>query len=468
MSKLVRLSTALLLGLCGVSSVAFSSEPKTSSGSDSGIVSSATIAEQKKLTTVVRLKNGIPVIIREIPGSDIVQINVNIEGGMRDLPTGRKSLNRWLFSVMGMAAEGWPKSKVFAHTEKYALSIGCGGGIESSSCGLGTISAYWKDSLPLLAAIVQKPLLTEEDVGLQKQRLEAALKSVPQEPDGYVNEIVNTIYYPEGHPYRLNHDEALAEMAKMTRADLVSYHASLMNASLMNIVVVSSLAREQIVKDLEKAFGGIKSSAKSVVEVPSPVFDPKNSLKFQDRDIPTAYIRAKFVSPAVMDKDAVAARLLFEILNEELGDEIRTRRSLSYAVYAFQIQYTKGIGVMGATTSKPKETLEAMNEVLEKVKRTTYTSEQIAEYKNVFATSYFLTQETHASLAGAIGTAQGYFGSTDKLYDFPAELEKIDAATIKRLANDILVDMRFGVIYNRKGFQDKWVQRLIDDHRSKR
>jgi len=436
----------------------------SNSAPKSSLVSAETIRTQKELTSRHKLKNGIPVTLRSIPGSDIVQINVNIEGGIRDLPTGQKSLNGWLFSTMSLAADGYSKQKVFELSEKYALSIGCGGGVEVSSCGLGTINSFWKEGLPILAAIVRKPALTEEDVGLTKKRITASLRATPQDPDGYVNEVVNTIYYPPGHPYRLNHDEALAEMEKLNRADLARYHAAEINAAKMEIVVVSSMPQKQLLRDLEKAFGDIKSSPKKTTIVPSTPFDKSKTLLVVDRDIPTAYIRGKFVAPEATHKDAVASRLLFEILTEELGDEIRTRRSLSYSVYAFQIQYTKGIGVMGATTSKPEETISAMNEVIRRVKTHDYSPEQLAQFKNVFATAYFLTQETHGSLAGAISSASQYFGSTDQLYDFPAELEKVTAADIKRLANEVLVDFQFGVIFNRKAFKDEWIRNLVNAH----
>lgn len=425
------------------------------------LVTDQTIKIQKDLTSMQKLKNGIPVIMRKIPDSDIVQLNVSFDAGLKDLPVGKKALNEWFWEALPLASKSFSREKVFSLSEKYSLEIGCAGGIEVASCGLGTINDYWKESLPLFADLINRPSLTDQDVKLTKDRLVASLRNTPSDPGGYINEIVNSVFYPAGHPYRLNHDEALQELEKLTRKDLVALHKDVLNAAAMSIVVVSSMPEKVIMADLEKAFGKVAKGPVHPVSPPLPKFDPAKAFVFKDRELPTAYIRIKLNAPSILDKDAVATKLLYEILSEELGDLIRTKRSLSYAVHSFAIQYTLGIGVLSASTSKPKETLEAMHEVLEQLKTKTYSAEEIEEYKHVFATNYYLTQETHASLAGALSSAWHFFRNPNEHYELPRKLDKVTAEDIKRLANDTLNDLRVGVIYGRKAFEDAWAEELI-------
>ncbi len=210
--------------------------------------------------------------------------------------------------------------------------------------------------------------------------------------------------------------------------------------------------------------GDIKTVKLAPVAVAAPKIDGKKTYNFHDRELPTAYIRMKFNAPGAKEKDRVGAKLLFEILSEELGEEIRTRRSLSYSVGSAILQYNAGLGLIVASTSKPKETLEAMHVVIEALKKKKYTEEEIREYKNVFATNYFLTQETHDSLSTAISSSLDYHGSTDELYELPKQLEKVTAADINRMANQYLKDFRVGVIYGRKDFDDKWATDFVSQH----
>jgi zinc protease len=428
------------------------------------LVSDETIKVQKQLTTTHKLKNGIPVIVRESPGSDILHVNVTFAAGIKDLKLEERVLNDWMWTSLPMSAKGYPKAKVYELTEKYALDLGCAGGVEISACSLGTLNDQWSAALPLFATLIKEPSFADADLKLTKERLEATLRNTPSDPGKYVNEVVNSIFYPKGHPYRLNHDEAMASLVKLKRADVVNLHKRVVSSELMSIVVVTSMPAAQVVKDLDGAFGTVKTGKFQHVTPTPPAFAPSDAYTFSGRDIPTAYIRIKLNGPGIKDKDATAARLLYEILSEELGEEIRTKRSLSYAVGSFLLQYELGVGVISASTSKPKETIEAIHDVLTKMKSKVFTKEEIEEYKNSFATGYYLTQETHASLAGAIAGSVHYFQSADKLYQMPRELDAVTPDDIKRLASDLLVNLRVGVIFNRAGFQDAWAKELIRKH----
>ena len=43
--------------------------------------------------------------------------------------------------------------------------------------------------------------------------------------------------------------------------------------------------------------------------------------------------------PGFTDEDSVATNFMMKVLDEELSLEIRTRRSLSYAVYSYVLDY---------------------------------------------------------------------------------------------------------------------------------
>lgn len=439
----------------------------SSVGESISLVSKETIEKQKTLTSTFNLSNGIEVIHRNIPGSDILSVSVSFGNGIKDIATGKKSVAKWLWATLPMASKKFPKEKVFKISEKYAIELGCSAGIEYSSCSMGSINDNWNVSLDLFANLIVEPSLTRDDAKLAKSRIIAELKDTPSNPGRYINEVVNRIFYPRNHPYRLNHDEALKEMNSLTPPNLKAFHRRILNAKNMRVIVVSSLSNSIVKRDLERAFGKIKAGPTMSTKVESPKFDPKKSFSFESREIPTAYIRAKFVVPPATSEDAVAAKLMFEILSEELGEEIRTKRSLSYSVFSYVIHYSMGIGVIGASTSKPKETFEAMQIVIDRFKKRKYSKEELDEYKRIFATGYYLTQETHSSLASALSGSRYFHGNVDKLYNMPVELEKVTPAKIKSIANKYLKNFRVGVIFDRKKFDDKWALAMIKKYSEK-
>ena len=449
------LQSTLLLGLIG--SFCFSSQLFAVD-----LVTEETVQTQIKLSSEHTLKNGIPVIIRQEPNSEILNLHVSFNQGMKDLPQEKKVLHSWLWPVMTMAAKDYPKQKFYQIVEKYALNLGCSGGIELSSCALGTVNEYWEEGLDILTAAIKAPLLTEEDIKLVQERLVSSYKNRPADPGSFVNDVTNEIFYPVGHPYRLTHLSALDQLAKLGRKDLLDYHKTIVNSSAMTIVVVTSMDAAKVVKDLNAAFGDIKKQQFKPTKLPQLKFDAKKATNFEGREIPTAYIRVKFVSVPADDEDAIATRLLFEILSKELWEEIRTKRSLSYSVYSYFMPYEMGIGVLSASTSNPKETIIGLADVIKTLQNKTYSSTDIEEYKRVFATQYFLTQETHGSLASALAATHHYHGSVEHLYKMPRELADVDAADIKRLAGEQLKNMNVGVIYDEKKFEQQWLKDFID------
>ena len=427
----------------------------------SSLVSKESVDRQRALTVVGSLKNGIPFVQRELPGNDIIHVEVSFNRGSADLPPEKKALAAVTLDVMTASTKGFSKEKIFALTEKHSIGLECSGGIEQSHCQVETISSNFDKAMDLLTAVIKDPLFEAEDIELTRQRRTAEFQQDAQNPEQHVNSLVNTLYYPEGHPYRLMPEDAIKQIAAFNRDDLVTFHKSLLNAAVMQIVYVGPKMSAVQKSRLDKEFSGLPKKDIPARAIPTPPYNKKaNHIVFEHRDIPTAYIRAKFNAPGVRDSDAAIATVLFEILGERLHEEVRTKRSLSYAVGAVTVQYTNGIGIVMASTSKPQETIVTMADVLRDIKEKPISDEQLAEYKNVFATHYYLTLESHDQLASALSTNLTYFGDARKLYDLPAKLSLVTSADIQRVARDLLQKMNVAVIYDKDKFQTEWTAPL--------
>lgn len=425
------------------------------------LVSDQSIELQKKMTSIHNLKNNIPVIFRNVPDSDILNVTVYFTEGAKDSAEGKKSLGQMAFSAMPLGAKGFPKSEVVKLMERYSIGIACSASVESGSCSLDTINDYWDKAYPLFGAIVTDPLMDAKELELVRAREISEVRGWIQSPERYVGDVVNRVYYPPGHPYKQPINDMINELQGFKRDEIVKYHQDLLNSSGMYIVVVGSLSSKRVISDLQKVFGKIGPKKTPQMQVSLPEFDAKNNFAFESRKIPTAYIRAKFNALKEGDPDEVAAELMVKILDEELGDEVRTRQSLSYSVFSAVAQFSVGIGVIGASTSHPQETLVAIGEVIERMKNKKLSPEELEEHKRVYATHYFLSQEQHSNLGEAIGSSYLLSRSTDRFYDRPKKLEVVTPDDIQRLAKKLLVKMRVGVVYDSEKFKPEWAQAFI-------
>lgn len=417
----------------------------------------STTSVDRKLTTTTWLKNGIPVIARETPGSDIVHVEIRYLTGTSSQTPDRRAINLLAFEAMPYATKKFSKEKIFALTEKYAIGVACKGGVEVSGCEVESIEEYLPQALDLLLSVVTEPLFAPADVELAKKQRIADFQQESQSPEARVNSVVNTIFYDATHPYRLLPEDGIKQTEALNSDALKSYQVAATDASSMFVTYAGPKISKKTLAALEAKLGRIGKIQRQIKPVPAPVFDAKNTLAFEHRAIPTAYIRVKFNAPSATSPDAAAADVLFEILSEKLHEEVRTKKSLSYSVHAATLQYNQGIGMIAATTSKPRETIEVIASVVRDLREKGVTQEELNEYRNVFTTSYYLTMETHDQLAGALSNSQAYFGDATRLYDLPAKLDAVTPADIKRMANDVLKNFRVGVVYDKDKFMNDWM-----------
>lgn len=428
------------------------------------IIASATHAAfalaDSNLTSVDKIRNGMALIVKETPGSDIVSLSVTFMTGSADTSFNRRAINQLALESMTYSTKSFSKQKIFALSEKYSIGLACSGGVEISQCAASTISDYLPQAIDLLAAVTLEPSFNNDDVKLAKQQRIADFQQQIQNPESHVNNVVNSIFYDQQHPFRLLPEDGVKQTQELNASDLKNYHQSLLDSSKMFITYAGPKLTDAMRSKIENKFKKIPNRKTPDKIVVAPAYDPTKKTAFEHRKIPTAYIRLKFNAPSITAKDAAAADIMFEILSERLQEEIRTKRSLSYAVYAGTIQYSQGIGVISVSTSKPKETIDAMASVIKTFKERGVTQDELNEQRNVFTTSYFLTLESQGSLAGALSSFQNYFGDARELFNLPNRLSAVTPQDVARVGKDTLRNFRVGVVYDKEKFEPKWLKQL--------
>lgn len=428
------------------------------------IIASATHAAfalaDSNLTSVDKIRNGMALIVKETPGSDIVSLSVTFMTGSADTSFNRRAINQLALESMTYSTKSFSKQKIFALSEKYSIGLACSGGVEISQCAASTISDYLPQAIDLLAAVTLEPSFNNDDVKLAKQQRIADFQQQIQNPESHVNNVVNSIFYDQQHPFRLLPEDGVKQTQELNASDLKNYHQSLLDSSKMFITYAGPKLTNAMRSKIENKFKKIPNRKTPDKIVVAPAYDPTKKTAFEHRKIPTAYIRLKFNAPSITAKDAAAADIMFEILSERLQEEIRTKRSLSYAVYAGTIQYSQGIGVISVSTSKPKETIDAMASVIKTFKERGVTQDELNEQRNVFTTSYFLTLESQGSLAGALSSFQNYFGDARELFNLPNRLSAVTPQDVARVGKDTLRNFRVGVVYDKEKFEPKWLKQL--------
>ncbi len=420
-------------------------------------ISPQAIREQISLTQQTSLKNEVNVVLRQAQSSKVLVIQATFKFGVRDLPVGSKSYALLMPKFLSVGSKKFPKGQLFKVLEKNNIDFECEGGIESTNCMIATVS----DQMPLAMSILRdgilNPAFTSKDFELLRSRLLAEQKSTLQNSEKSVNDLVNSVFYGDQHAYSLSAKMAISELSKATLEDVKRVHQQLIKELSLNFVVVSSLPNNKILTNLATAFGGLNHIKSARKKVENPVYENAHDFSYEDRDVPTAYVRTKFNIPLGTPREYMLGKLFFEILSEEMWQEIRTKRSLSYSAFASPIFHSIGVGMISLSTPKPEEALVALAQIIQKMRSQPLGVTELNEFKMGFTTSYFLNLESHGSLAAALSEAVIRFGDVKTFYELPKELESITGENIQKYAMENLKNFRTGVVFGKDKFKSDWV-----------
>ena len=417
---------------------------------------------QQKLTKYLKTKNGIKVLYRKSKSSPIFRIAVNYKKGTKDY-IGKDDIGfSTMMSLMPYSTKSKTKEQIDKIKEKYSLYIGCGGSLEYSQCGLTTTDDHWKQGIELLTEVMLTPAFDKKGFETNVARTKSALEATPQDPESYVNSVLNKVYYGKNHPYASDYKESLFHLKSLKISDLKKLHSVLNSSNNIFITVVSSVPEKEVMNLINQKLGHLRSFPSIPKKVTQPEFQPKNSYAFEHRDIPTAYIKFKFNLPLHTSKETPAIKLMLRVMSKILTEEVRNKRSLSYSVYSYAITNSIGIGVMGVSTSKPKETLEVMQNVVDTMKNKKLTQTQLGEYKPVFKTYFYKSLESQGAFESSLTKEIFYSGKVDSFYNFTDSINKITPEDIQNVAKKYLKNFRIGTIFHKDKFKESWAKNFIN------
>lgn len=432
-----------------------------------GTLSSAPFSKSRAQAEIHMIKElGIPLIYQKAEGSEIFQFSVGFDTGYARVNPELKRAGSVLMGTMTMATEDYSKEQLFELREKMSIGLQCVWTLTNSFCGVNTINENWKDGLKILASSILRPSLTDRDMTLVRDRTVASLKSEMSSPASLANDEINKIFYGSGHPYFVTAPDELKYLAALKRSDLVGMHAELLKSAKVVFTVVTSMKKDEVLAAIVSEFpqfAGRKNDPTKVAKRQVPVPDTKVGTKsvLKSLEIPSAYISIKFNSIDQYDPRLPAATLMYEIMAKELFEEIRTKRSLSYHVNGRLLAVDIGVGVLTASTSKPQETLLALETYLKEFRSRDWSKFDIEQYKMGFTTQYFLLQEGHEELASTLLSSYLDYGSLDRFNQFTKNIGSVRAKEIAEIAKLSLKNFKISMVFDEKKSKAEWLDHFV-------
>jgi zinc protease len=392
--------------------------------------------------------NGLKVIFKQNTSNDIVSVNMYFKGGVTNLTEKQAGLEAFTLDVSTKSTKNYPKDKLNSELERMNSKINSNSNDDYSSMSLLCVKQNFNDSWKIFADIILNPSFNEGDLNLERDKFISAVKQVNDNPDALLQKEVNHEFYVD-HPYSIEVSGTEETLSSFTTDDLKAYHSGMLETSRMLLVVVGNTTLGELKSLVTDSFGSI-AKGNYVTKMPPEVEISEPSLKVVYRELPTNYIQGTYSAPERGTDEGYTMLITSSILRDRLFEEVRTKRSLSYAPAAFYRANFSNYGAIYVTAVNPDTTIKVMINELQKMKDVPITDKELRNKIRQFLTGYYLGNETNQSQANGLAFYELAGIGYEQAAKFIQCVNKVTPAEIQKAAQKYMKNLQFVLIGNPK------------------
>lgn len=245
------------------------------------------------------------------------------------------------------------------------------------------------------------------------------------------------------HPYHWPVIGYETDIKSWKRSDLQQYFKTYYAPNNCVVVITGNVTFDEVKNLAEKYMAPIPAQpAASPVHIIEPPQTGERRVMAQ-KDVTTPYLMITYHVPATKDSDHYALDVLNAVLSagnssrlysalvdkKQLATNVFTDLPLSFDPFLFKIY------IQCSDSIKPTNAEAAVYEELDKIKKDGITEAELQKVKNQKLMDFYSNVETINGKSQDVGNYEVFFGDYKKMFDAPAEYNKITVDDVKRVAN---------------------------------
>lgn len=294
-----------------------------------------------------------------------------------------------------------------------------------------------------IASLSIDPKMVESERGVVLSERSTGLENSPW------NLLVQSVQAQvfQEHPYHWPVIGYEDDMKNWKQADLERYFKTYYAPNNCVVVISGSVKTEEIKKLAEKYLEPIPAQPEPPkVHQVEPAQAGERRIVVQ-KDVATPYLHIAYRAPEAKNEDYYALVLLSDVLSSGKssrlyaalvdGKPLATNVNTSYGesfdptIFGFYAIANRGVNVADLE--------KAMFAEIEKLKKEGVTEKELQKVKNQKLIEFYGQVETINGKSNNIGTYEVFFGDYKKMFDAPAQYNKVTADDIKRVANKYFI-----------------------------
>ena len=393
----------------------------------------------------IQLSNGMVIFLQEDHELPLIDVTARIRGGSSNEPANKVGL-------VDLFGEVWCTGGTKTQTgdqlddllEVRAAKVETGGGPDSTGISLSCLKGDFDDVFKVFHDLLLNPEFRADKLDIAQKQAEDSISRRNDQIGGIAARESAKLAYGANNPYA--REPEYSTIAAIGRQDLIDWHKTYVHPNNMILGVSGDFDAAAMEKKLRAAF---ESWAKG------PELR-KDEIKFQPakagyyliskEDVNQSSIRMVALGTTRSNPDYYAISVFNEAFgggfSSRLFNDIRTKRGLAYNV-------SGGIGtnfghpgimqfVAGTKSQSTIETVRALDENIANVATNPITDDEIKQAKDAILNAFVFRLDSPDKVLAERMTYEFYGYPADWLDKYPAEIQKVTAADVNRVASKYL------------------------------
>ena len=389
----------------------------------------------------ILLSNGMVIFLQEDHELPLISASARIRGGSRNEPASKAGL----VDIYGEVwRTGGTKTKTGDELDDFlevrAAKVETGGGPDSTTIGLSCLKGDFDDVFKVFADLLRNPEFRADKLDLAQKQADDSISRRNDEISGIAHREAVKLAYGKDNPYA--REAEYSTIAAITRQDLLDWHKTYIHPNHMILGLSGDFDAKVMEAKLRAAFESWPKGAEL----------PKDDIQYQPakpgyylipkEDVNQSSIHMVALGTTRNNPDYYAISVFNEAFgggfSSRLFNDIRTKRGLAYSVGG-------GIGtnfghpgilqfVLGTKSQSTIEAIQALDEDIANLSRESITDNEIKQAKDAILNAFIFRLDSPDKVLAERVTYEYYGYPSDWLDKFPAEIEKVTASDVKRVA----------------------------------
>ncbi len=288
------------------------------------------------------LANGMKLILAERHEIPLVNFRLMIDSGYAADQFAAPGAAALVATLLDQGTRTRNALEISEQLAQLGANVGTSASLDSIRAGLSTLKSNLDPALEIYADVVLNPSFPQADFAREQKQQLAAIEREKTEPNAMAMRVLPTLLYGKDHAYAepWTGSGTPATVAKLTRDDMVKFHATWFKPGNATLVVVGDTTMAEIRPKIERLFAGWKAGDTPKKNVAQVTLPERAVVYLVDKPgAEQSVILAGNLAPPKNNPAEIAIQSMNDILGGDFGARInmnlREDKHWSYGSWSF-------------------------------------------------------------------------------------------------------------------------------------